>query len=78
METLFEIFVLFPLCIFIFWELFVARVLGISVYTALGLRIGSRWAIKNFTPKLSDNPKTVRQKVRSTKNRNNDLFYEDA
>ena len=78
METLFEIIVLFPLCIFIFWELFVARVLGISVYTVLGLRIGSRWALKNFAPKLSDKPQPVRQKARSTKTRNNDLFYEDA
>lgn len=76
MDYLFELIILPPLLLFIFWELFIARILGVSVWTILGIKFGANWALKNFTPKVSKQPAKVKRDP-NPKN-NQDMFYEDA
>lgn len=64
----------YVLCIIIFWEFFLAKMLGISVWTVLGVRFTSDWFLKNFSPKYAP----VKSRTRKKKTDNQDLFYEDA
>ena len=76
--TLLEYVVIYPLMLFLFWELFVARIFGVSVYTILGLTFGSRWAVRNFAPKQIPAATKTKRKPRGTDKVDNNLFYEDA
>jgi len=64
------------LFIFIFWEFIVAKLLGVSVWTIMGIRFGSNWALKNFSPKHQ--PARVRKRKNQKQKDNQDIFYEDA
>ena len=76
--TLFKYVVIYPILIFLFWEVFVAQFFGVSLYTILGITIGSKWAVKNFAPKQIPAATKTKRKPRSTDKVDNNLFYEDA
>lgn len=69
-------FIKVVLTIFIFWEFFVAKLLGVSVWTIMGIRFGSNWALKNFSPRHQ--PARVRKRKNQKQEDKQDLFYEDA
>jgi len=70
------LFIKYVLILFIFWEFFLAKILGVSVWTIMGVRFGSNWALKNFSPKYA--PVRVRKRKNQKQEDNQDLFYEDA
>tara|TARA_R100000995_G_scaffold28991_1_gene12833 strand:- start:2343 stop:2579 length:237 start_codon:yes stop_codon:yes gene_type:complete len=78
METLFNVFILYPLLFILFWECFLAELLGVSVWAILGIRFGSDWALKNFSPRLSKATAKSKRDIKQDVNKEQDLFYEDA
>tara|TARA_R100000353_G_scaffold174870_2_gene143769 strand:- start:598 stop:834 length:237 start_codon:yes stop_codon:yes gene_type:complete len=78
METLFDVFILYPLLFVLFWECFLAEIIGVSVWTILGIRFGSEWALKNFAPRFSKVTSKSRKDIKRDLDKEHDLFYEDA
>ena len=84
--TILKWVIFYPILAFICWEVIISQMFGISFWTIMGLSQGSKWALKNFSPKQqparnntsrSSNPRNGNPRNR-IKNNNQDLFYEDA
>jgi hypothetical protein len=73
--------IFYPLLLLVFWEVIISQMFGISFWSIMGLSHGSRWALKNFSPKQQpvkvSKPKDNKPN-KQRKNNNQDLFYEDA